>query len=72
MTEHFLYSEIINASFQTVSMMNIRRRCGVIWRRIVMKRGLCYQNVRPLHSWVTPKRFKITKYTSCCTIERCL
>jgi len=43
------------------------------WPRNVVKRGICYQNVCPSvclsHSWITSKRFKISKYI--CFAERC-
>jgi len=42
------------------------------WLHNVMKRGICYERDCPSvclsQSWVAPKRFKISKYATVCTI----
>ena len=56
----------------------IKHGCIFFWRRNVVKRRICYENVcRSVCPsvcytlWVTPKRFKISKYALYHTIERC-
>jgi len=43
----------------------------VYWSRNVVNRGICYDNVCPSQSRITPKRFKISKYFLHLTTERC-